>query len=82
MAVSFLEAIAQVSATGQPFEVVEGVVDGVPQRVFKNAPATMRDYFDLARGVESTFLVYEGEEWTFDAVVAEADALAAALVER
>ncbi len=82
MATSFEEAIAQVSAAGQPFEVVEAVVDGATQRVFKNAPATLRDFFDLARGVDATFLVYEGEEWSFDEVMTEVDALAAALVGR
>ena len=82
MATSFEEAIAQVSAAGQPFEVVEAVVDGATQRVFKNAPATLRDFFDLARGVDATFLVYEDEEWSFDEVMTEVDALAAALVGR
>ncbi len=69
-----------VSAPGQPFEVVTVEKNGVTNRVFKNAPATVRDYFDLARGIESTFLVYEDEEWTFDKVMKDVDGLAYALV--
>jgi long-chain acyl-CoA synthetase len=72
--------MAEVSAPGQPFEVVEVEHDGVTNRAFKNAPATLRQFFDLARGVESTFLVYEDEEWTFTQVMAEVDALSYALV--
>ncbi len=80
MTLSIEEAIATICAPGQPFEVMERVVDGVTNRVFKNAPETVRDFFDLARGVDATFLVYEDEEWTFDEVMKEVDALAFALV--
>ena len=76
----YQEALAMVGAPGQPFEVITVEHDGVSQRVFKNAPATVRDFFDLARGVETTFLVYEDEEWTFARVLEEADALGYALV--
>jgi long-chain acyl-CoA synthetase len=77
---SYEDAIAAVSAPGQPFEVVEVEHDGVTNRAFKNAPTTLRQFFDLARGVESTFLAYEDEEWTFADVMAEVDALSYALV--
>jgi long-chain acyl-CoA synthetase len=74
------EAIAAVSAPGQPFELTEGVLNGVDYRVFKNCPPTLRQFFESARGLEETFLVYEGEEWSFDEVMQEVDALAYALV--
>jgi long-chain acyl-CoA synthetase len=77
---SYEEAIAAVSAPGQPFEVVTLEQHGVTNRVFKNAPATVRDFFDLSRGNETTFLVYEDEEWTFKRVMDEVDGLAHALV--
>lgn len=77
---SYEEAIAAVSAPGQPFEVITAESHGVTNRVFKNAPATVRDFFDLARGIETTFLVYEDEEWTFQRVMNEVDGLADALV--
>ncbi len=77
---SVSEAIANVSAAGQPFEIIEVEHDGVTNRAFKNAPATLRQLFDLARGVEETFLVYEDEEWTFAEVMREVDALSDTLV--
>ena len=80
MALSMREAIAAVSAPGQPFELTEGVLNGVDYRVFKNCPPTLRQFFESARGLEETFLVYEGEEWSFDEVMQEVDALAYALV--
>jgi long-chain acyl-CoA synthetase len=74
------EAIAAVGAAGQPFEVVETEVDGITNRTFKNSPTTLRQFFDLSRGLETMFLVYEDEEWTFDRVMHEVDALGYALV--
>jgi steroid-24-oyl-CoA synthetase len=82
MALSVEAAIAAVSAPGMPFEVREADVGGVVNRVFVNAPRTMRELFDMARGLDATFLVYEDEEWTFREVMDEVDALADALVHR
>ena len=79
---SLSEAIAIVSAPGMPFETAPVTVGGVTTRQFVNAPATVRGFFDLARGVESTFLVYEDEEWSFAEVMREADAVGNALVTR
>ena len=80
MVLSIKEAIAAVAATGQPYEVLEVERDGVTNREFKNSPATLRQFFDLARGIEQTFLVYEDEEWSFEDVMREVDALGYALV--
>ena len=77
---SFSDAIAAISRPGKPYEVIEVERNGVTNRAFKNAPATLRDFFDLARGVEATFLVYEDEEWSFARVLADVDALSHALV--
>lgn len=77
---SLADAIATVSAPGQPFEVTTVEVDGSPVRQFVNAPPTLRDVFAPARGLEETFLAFEDEEWSFARVVREADALAHALV--
>ncbi len=79
---SMAEAIAAVSAPGQPFEVTNESVDGVEYRVFKNAPPTLGEYFERLRGDQQTFVVYEDEEWSFDRVRLEMDALAHALVKR
>ncbi len=80
MGLSMAEAIATVSGPGQPFETVEDVYDGVTYRVFKNAPPTLRQYFDQLRGDDRTFIVYEDEEWTFNDVKDEIDAFANVLV--
>ena len=80
MGLSFAEANAEVGGPGSPFEVVEVERDGVTTRRFKNAPSNLREFFDLARGLHETFIVYEDEEWTFAEVMAEVDALGFALV--
>ncbi len=80
MGLNLRDAISQVTAPGQLFEVTSRDVGGVECRVFTNAPATLRDIFDGARGAHETFLVYEGEEWTFDGVMRAVDEFADALV--
>jgi long-chain acyl-CoA synthetase len=77
---SLRDAISQVTAPGQLFEVTARTSDGVTRRVFTNSPPTLRDIFDGARGALETFLVYEGEEWTFDDVMRAVDEFADALV--
>ena len=74
------DAIVQVTAPGQLFEVTTRTTDEVSRRVFTNAPATLGDIFNAARGVHETFVVYEAEEWTFDAVMRSVDEFADALV--
>ena len=73
---------AAVGAPGQPFEVIEVQYEGYREREFKNAPKNLRQFFDLSRGLDQTFIVYEDEEWTFAEVMEEADALGHALVHR
>ncbi len=80
MTVEYEEAYAQVTGPGQLFEVIEGTVGGREYRLFKNAPTTLGQLFAGARGVESEFLVYEDERWTFDETMSHVDALAHALV--
>ena len=53
-----LEAIAQLTAPGEPFELTIEELYGRDCRTFKNAPPTLRELFDEARSDE-TFLVYE-----------------------
>jgi len=80
MPVEYEEAFAQVTGPGQLFELTEGTVGGMEYRLFKNAPPTLGQLFAGARGVDSEFLVYEDERWTFDETMRHADALAHALV--
>ncbi|MGB8196314.1 MAG: class I adenylate-forming enzyme family protein [Acidimicrobiales bacterium] len=80
MGLSFQEANAVVGGPGSPFEIISVERDGVINKNFKNAPATLRELFDRARGLDHTFIVYEDEEWTFAEVMDEVDALGYALV--
>lgn len=83
MTLSYDDAAALVTAPGQRFETEEIDLDGPRVTVFKNAPKTLREIFDTARGRgDDTFLVYEDERWSFAEVMAEVGALAAALVGR
>jgi len=77
------EAVARVTAEGGPYELAEAQIDGRSCRVFRNAPPSLRAIFDVARGRgDELFLAYEDERWSFGRLMAEADALGAALVER
>ncbi len=82
MGLSFQEANAEVGGPGSPFEVLDVQSDGVTSRRFKNAPSNLRQFFDTARGLDETFIVYEDEEWTFAEVMEDVDALGYALVNR
>jgi long-chain acyl-CoA synthetase len=63
---SIAEANAQLTATGQLFEMEELDIRGVPTRTWKHAPPSLRAVMEmsLAHG-DNTFLVYEDERTTF-----------------
>ncbi len=74
------EALAQLTAPGQPFEIAPAMVLGHDVRVFVNAPPTLRDIYAATRS-DREFLVYEDERLTYEDVWKASCALAAALVE-
>ena len=76
-----LEAIAQLTVPGEPFELTTEELYGRECRTFKNAPPTLRELFDEARSDE-TFLVYENERYTFEETYESACNIAAVLVEQ
>ena len=65
-AMTIAEANAQLTAAGQLFEMEEIDIRGVPTRVWKHAPSSLRAVMDmsLAHG-DAVFLVYEDERTTF-----------------
>ena len=68
MALSWTEAQQQIMApgSGTPFELVEGEIRGVKMDVFKNSPPNLALVLQNARNFgDTTFLVYEGEKWSF-----------------
>ena len=83
-ALSIAEAHAILTAPGARFEVEEVVIRGVPARVFKNAPPTLRHVFETARGfgADRTFIVYEDERASYDAFARATLAIAADLTAR
>src|SRR5437764_617601 len=67
MTMSIAEATAILTAPGQMFELGEATVRGLPLKVWKNAPPSLRGVLELSRGHgEQTFLVYEDERMTFE----------------
>ncbi|CAN5129701.1 class I adenylate-forming enzyme family protein [soil metagenome] len=78
--VTRLEALAQLTAPGEPYELVTETVFGAPCRVFKNAPPTLRDLYETTRS-DLTFFIYEDERLTFEQTWRRACTLAAALVD-
>ncbi len=80
MSLEYEEAFAKVTGPGQLFELTEQTIDGIGYRLFANAPPTLAQLFAGAREEQSTFLVYEDEQWTFDHTMRHVDALAHALV--
>ncbi|MGH9109951.1 MAG: AMP-binding protein, partial [Acidimicrobiales bacterium] len=65
--ISLAEATAALTGPGQPFEMEEAVIRGIPTRVWKKAPATLRTVLELSRAHgEADFLVYEDERLSFE----------------
>jgi long-chain acyl-CoA synthetase len=80
--VSFEDALAEVTAPGQRFELGVAEVEGIEQRVFVGAPESLRAIFDRSRRRgKRTFLVYEDERWSFEDVITHVDALGRLLVD-
>lgn len=81
MAMTWTEANLAVTAPGQIFELIDAEIFGVKMQVFKNAPANLGQVFAGARNHgDKTFLVYEGETWSFTKTMDYVDALSDLLV--
>jgi len=79
-AISLAQANAMLTRPGSPFEIEQRDIRGVPTRVWKNAPPTMRDLFLLARAHgNKTFVVYRDERASYDEFGRAALAIAEAL---
>jgi long-chain acyl-CoA synthetase len=67
-AMSVAEAYRIITAPGMPCEMEELVIRGVPTRVWKNAPPSLRYVAEAARAHgEKIFLVHEDERVSFEA---------------
>jgi long-chain acyl-CoA synthetase len=64
---SIAEAHARLTAPGQRLEIEEKVIRGIPTKVWKNAPPTLRDVFLNGRAFQDReFLVCEDERATYE----------------
>jgi long-chain acyl-CoA synthetase len=67
MSMTIAEATAALTAPGQLFETEEQVIRGIPMKVWKSAPQSLRVVLEMSRGHGAqTFLVYEDERMTFE----------------
>jgi steroid-24-oyl-CoA synthetase len=77
------EVTAVLTAPGQPFEIEEVSIRGVPTLTWKSAPETLRTVLELSKlHGDKDFLVYEDERLTFAEHFAQVTALAHQLVGR
>ncbi len=74
------QAIQELCAPGQPYELQLTDIRGRKCRVFANAPPTLRDLYAGTRS-DLDFLIYDDERMSFDQVFRRASALAKALLE-
>ena len=76
-AVSLARAHELLTAPGSPFEMADILVRGHKARVWKNAPATLRDVFLAGRAFgDRIFLVHEDERVSFESFARASIALA------
>jgi long-chain acyl-CoA synthetase len=79
-AVSLAAAQKVLTGKGAPFEIEECVINGIPTRVWKDAPATFRDLFVKGRSFGNrTFAVYGDDRATYESFARAALAIATAL---
>ncbi|MDP3594804.1 MAG: AMP-binding protein, partial [Phenylobacterium sp.] len=74
-----LEALAQLTGPGLPYELVEIEALGRRVQAFKNAPVNLRELFETGRS-DLPFIVYENERLTFEQAWQASQTLAAAMV--
>jgi long-chain acyl-CoA synthetase len=80
-AMSIAEAHALLTQPGAPFEMEERIIRGIPTRVWKNVPPTLREVFLAGRlHGEKIFLVYEEDRASFEAFARATLTLAHALI--
>jgi long-chain acyl-CoA synthetase len=81
-AISVQEADARLTGPGAPFEIARREISGVPLRIWKNAPPTLRQAFTAGRAFGGkTFLVHGEDRVSFEGFARAALAIAAALTD-
>jgi len=79
---SLAEVHAQLTAPGSLFEMEETLIRGIPTRVWKHAPPSLRNVLERSRDHgDKTFLVYEDERASFEEHFVQVAGLARVMVE-
>ena len=73
------EAIAALTAAGQPYALAVALINGRAVRVFVNAPSSLRALFEETRS-DKPFLIYGDRQWTFAEAWATASRIGHVLV--
>jgi long-chain acyl-CoA synthetase len=73
------DAIAALTAPGEPYELRTQTLRGRPHKVFAHAPVNLRELYDASIS-DKTFLVYEDERLSFAETHRQADRIAHLLV--
>lgn len=82
--ISIAQANAAIAASDSPLKLSDGVVGGVPMKIYAEAPPTIRTILELAEpqfGARD-FLVYEDERVTYAAFTRAVEHFAKALIEQ
>ncbi|HYB98958.1 MAG TPA: class I adenylate-forming enzyme family protein [Candidatus Limnocylindrales bacterium] len=80
---SIAEVTARLTAPGQPFEMEERDIRGIPTRVWKHAPPSLAAILQGSAAFgDRDFLVYENERWSYARHFNMAARLAEVLIER
>ena len=74
-----IEALAQLTGQGLPYELTEIEALGRRVRAFANAPVNLRSLFEAGRS-DLPFIVYEAERLSFEQAWTQSQRLAAAMV--
>lgn len=83
MGMTFDEAVEVLTAPGQQFHMAEFEDGDLARREFTMIPPTMRDLFDMTRAHgDKVYIVYEDEQWSYNQIHAQADAISDALINR
>lgn len=73
------QALARLTAPGEPYELENIEINGIPCRAFVNAPQSLRELYEATLSDE-TFFVYEDERYSFRDMYVLACRLATCLV--
>jgi long-chain acyl-CoA synthetase len=83
-ALSIAQANAGLAASDSPLQLADGVVGGVPMKVYPAAPPTVRMILELAdqQWPERDYIVYEDERVTYGAFTRAVEHFAGVLIEK